>query len=244
MTDAQGRLFPEMATGPRLRPMFSFFGSKWRLAPHYPPPKHDLIIEPFAGSSAYALTYPDREVLLIDRDASVIATWRYLLAASPADIMSLPDRVEHVDEVPAEARAFVGFWLAKGTTTPQVTATAWARKWWTEDRALVWGPAVKRRVATQLPSIRHWQVLEGDYSEAPDLKAAWFIDPPYAVAAGRHYRHNAIDYGALGSWCRARRGQVIVCEDSTSTWLPFRPLRGTKGTRRDSMDAVYLQDGA
>jgi hypothetical protein len=33
----------------RLRPFFSFYGGKWRIARHYPTPKYDIIIEPFAG---------------------------------------------------------------------------------------------------------------------------------------------------------------------------------------------------
>jgi hypothetical protein len=40
-----------------VRPFFSFFGSKWRVAPHYPAPERDLIIEPFAGSAGYSLRH-------------------------------------------------------------------------------------------------------------------------------------------------------------------------------------------
>jgi hypothetical protein len=33
-----------------------------------------------------------------------------------------------------------------------------------------------------------------------------------------------IDFRALAKWCRARQGQVIVCENSDALWLPFRPF--------------------
>lgn len=70
----------------------------------------------------------------------------------------------------------------------------------------------------------------GDYTDAPDVAATWFIDPPYQIA-GREYRHDsrAIDYTALGAWCHARRGQVIACENVGADWLPFVPLRPTHG---------------
>jgi site-specific DNA-adenine methylase len=49
-----------------LRPFFTYTGGKYRLAPRYPEPRHNLIIEPFAGSAGYSLRHPEREVLLID----------------------------------------------------------------------------------------------------------------------------------------------------------------------------------
>ena len=44
------------------------------------------------------------------------------------------------------------------------------------------------------------------------------------------YKHpsTAIDFPALGAWCRSRRGQVIVCEAAGATWLPFRPFASIK----------------
>jgi hypothetical protein len=38
----------------------------------------------------------------------------------------------------------------------------------------------------------------------------------------------ALDYEALGAWCRSRPGQRIVCEQAGATWLPFRHLQGAK----------------
>ena len=34
--------------------MFYFYGGKRRLARYYPQPQHRVIVEPFAGSAAYA----------------------------------------------------------------------------------------------------------------------------------------------------------------------------------------------
>jgi hypothetical protein len=59
----------------RLKPFFSYFGAKWRLAPKYPPPLHRTIVELFAGSACYATSYADREVILVEK---AIPDWGFL----------------------------------------------------------------------------------------------------------------------------------------------------------------------
>ena len=88
---------------------------------------------------------------------------------------------------------------------------------------------MRARVASQVEHIRHWRVIEGDYTTAPDIEATWFIDPPYQVA-GKYYKHPAkdIDFVALASWCRSREGQVMVCENEGATWLPFETFASIK----------------
>ena len=87
-------------------------------------------------------------------------------------------------------------------------------------------------------------MFEGSYHEAPDVRATWFVDPPY-VGAGTHYRcsSKAIDFDHLGAWCVDRRGQVLVCENEGATWLPFAPFREIKacgGSGRTSRSAEVL----
>lgn len=100
------------------------------------------------------------------------------------------------------------------------------------------------RIASQLDAIRHWRVIEADYAATEGVGiATWFIDPPYD-GAGSHYVHgcDAIDYEALGRFCRSRQGQVIVCENEGARWLPFEHLRDVKTARRGrSAEAVWLQ---
>lgn len=103
-----------------------------------------------------------------------------------------------------------------------------------------WTIAQRTRVAAQVPAIRHWQVIEGDYSAAPDVAATWFIDPPYTVG-GEHYVHHRIDRSALASWCRSRRGQAIVCESGGADWLPFEPFGECIGLgARRSREAIWI----
>jgi hypothetical protein len=90
-----------------------------------------------------------------------------------------------------------------------------------------WGPAARERIASQVDAIRHWTLIEGDYTKAPDVEATWFIDPPYAQA-GRYYAQQPDNFDALGAWCQTRNGQVLVCENVGATWLPFQPFMDIK----------------
>ncbi len=106
----------------RLRPFFSFFGSKWSMAPSYPSPRFETIIEPFAGSAAYSLMYPDRNVYLADKDPVVVAVWKYLISVSEYEMSKLPilhvgDRVSDFD-LSQEARWLMGFWINRGQGVP------------------------------------------------------------------------------------------------------------------------------
>ncbi len=93
----------------------------------------------------------------------------------------------------------------------------------------------------QVDHIRHWDIVEGSYEDAPDIKAHWHIDPPYDNAAGSHYPENDIDRKSLAEWCRERLGWVQVCENDGATWLPFKPfsILNTCRARGYSVEAIY-----
>jgi len=214
-----------------LRPFWRYYGGKWRAAPHYPPPAYAAIVEPFAGAAGYALRYPDRQVVLVEKYPTICEMWRFLIAVSPAEVRRIPE-VENVDDLPAwvpqGARWLVGFAMNSACSTPRRTLSV-GRK---NLRAMNcqfegWTPALRERVASQVEYIRHWRVIEGDYTLAPDIEATWFVDPPYEKA-GKHYAHSRVDYPVLAEWCRMRRGQVMVCEADGAKWLPFRPFRSFK----------------
>jgi len=216
----------------KLLPFFTFYGGKNRAARHYPEPARDLIVEPFAGSAGYSLNYPDRQVLLRDADPVIVATWQYLLGASAADILGLPDlqpgqTTDDLD-VPPGARHLIGWWLNKGSATPKRKPSTFMLRY--PQGGPYWGPGIRARIARQLPCIWHWRVECASWESAPDLDACWFIDPPYQ-RAGKHYRHDSdgIDYRKLAEWTRTRRGQVIACEADAADWLPFRPLVAIDG---------------
>jgi len=239
-----------------LRPFWRYFGGKWRATRHYPEPRYGHIIEPFSGAAGYACHYPSHQVTLIDRSPIIAGIWKYLVRVSPEEILAIPDIPDGgtVDDLPCcqEARWLAGFWCNQAAASPRKRNGAWVRNpppdaWGIET--LGWRPKVRQRIAAQVPMIRHWQIVEGDYHDAPDIEATWFVDPPYQVA-GKNYPYHAIDYPDLATWCRSRRGHVMVCEAEGADWLPFEPLaviksaagRGRTGTSREVIwPAIGLQ---
>jgi len=220
-----------MTTATRtLQPFFCYYGGKWRVATKYPAPRHRVIVEPFAGAAGYSLRHPERDVILYDVDPIICGVWDYLIRVSESEVASLPLHVEHVDDldVPQEAKWLIGFWLNKGTSSPRKMPSKWMRAG--QHVNSFWGEAVRERIASQIDAIRHWRIVNAPYDQAPDVGATWFIDPPYQGKCGRQYRFSDVDFPALGAWCQARRGQVIVCEQEGADWLPFRFLGVFKST--------------
>jgi hypothetical protein len=237
-----------------LRPFISLYGGKWRAAPRYPAPVHATIIEPFAGGAGYSLRYPDRNVILVERDPAIAGVWRYLLRASASEIRSLPDIEpgQDINDLPCceEGRLLISWWLNSAASGPRRTLSEQGCHGPRSDAvrfACFWGPKVRERIATQVDRIRHWRLVEGDYTSAPAIEATWFIDPPYEQA-GKHYRFgsNRIDYNTLGDWCLSRSGQVIVCEQEGATWLSFEPFATIKaanhgGGKHRSCEVIWTQ---
>tara|TARA_Y100000592_G_scaffold99055_1_gene173873 strand:+ start:674 stop:1372 length:699 start_codon:yes stop_codon:yes gene_type:complete len=230
-----------------LRPFFSYYGSKWRAGGRVPPPVHRVIVEPFAGSAGYSLRYPDRQVILYDLDPVIAGIWRFLISAKESEILSLPDLEpgQRVDSLPVcqEAKDLIGFWCNKGSSQPANIMSKWARN--PKYQAMpcnFWGPGIRERIASQQSAIRHWMIVEGTYKHAANIKATWYVDPPYA-AMGYCYAKSSksIDFQALGDWCKARRGQVIVCEQQGANWLPFQPFGAIKSTRGTSKEVVWIK---
>jgi len=228
-----------------LRPFLSYYGSKYRAAPRYPVPVHDTIVEPFAGAAGYALRHHERHVVLVERDPRIAGIWRYLIRARPVDVLALPLLAldQTVADLPAcdpDGRELIRAWLQGGSRNGKNSFSSMAKRnlLANPNTPSFWSAACRARIASQVDAIKHWTIIEGDYTEAPDIEATWFVDPPYDNAAGRVYRHHDLDYPAVGRWCRTRRGQVLVCENAGATWLPFAPLYNTanawNGTKRST----------
>ena len=209
-----------------LLPFFTYYGGKWRAAPRYPAPTFGRIVEPFAGAAGYAVRHYTKDVVLIDKDPKIIALWRYLIAATPKDILALPavEPGQSVDDldVSLAAKTLIGFWLNKGSASPCKTPSKWMRDGMRPNS--FWGEAIRARIASQVDKIKHWTAIEGDYTASPRGMATWFVDPPYREA-GKLYRHSstAIDFAHLGMWCKSLSGQVLVCENEGADWLDFKP---------------------
>lgn len=216
--------------------MFYYYGRKKQIARHYPAPFHDVLIEPFAGAAAYALhsDHWRRSVILVEKDERVAGIWEWLIGeAKPQQILALPDIKEgekssdflHI----VHAATKMAFKYKTIKATPVL-----ARNW-----------EISRRVmAANVHKVKHWKIINGDYTEAPNIEATWFIDPPYKADAGTGYAHgsNQLDYDKLASWVTSRHGQVVCCEGAQGDYLPFRPLLNLAGVAgKMSKEFVFYQ---
>lgn len=218
-----------------LQPFFSYYGGKWRAGPRYPSPRHQRLVEPFAGAAGYSVRNHTHDVVLVEKNPIVAELWRWLINATPEAVRRLPllpldgsKGVDDFDLEPAE-RTLIGFWLNKGAVSPGRTPSAWMRSGIRPNS--YWGEVIRERIASQVEAIRHWTVIEGDYRSAEAGQATWFVDPPYQQA-GNLYSCSAkdIDFQALADWCRSLEGQTLVCENAGADWLPFVPFMNAKAT--------------
>ena len=219
-----------------IQPMFYYYGRKKQIAKYYPVPNCDTIIEPFAGAAAYAFHGDNwtKNVILIEKDKRVADIWDWLInKATAQEILSLPDlkagekSSEFLHIIHAATK------MAFKYKTIKVTPVL-ARNW-----------EISKRVMSQnLYKVKHWEVICEDYSQAPDIEATWFIDPPYKDEPGMGYGYSSalIDYTYLAGWAARRKGEVIFCEGPFGDYLPFQPLRELKGVAgKSSEEVVYYR---
>jgi hypothetical protein len=212
----------------KLKPFFTYFGGKYRIAPRYPSPRWLLLIEPFAGSAGYAVRHWNTYVRLYDVNPKVYGTWHYLIHASEEEILRLPLVFDDVRDlsIPQEAKWLIGWWLNKGHVQPCNLPSHWMRQGIRPNSQ--WGSIIRDRLVSQLRYIRHWRIYNQSYESCPGNNATWFVDPPYQIT-GRNYTYNRVDYEHLKCWTKSRRGQVIACGEEGDDWLPFSPFMLAKG---------------
>jgi len=220
--------------------MWGYYGSKSKVVGNYPAPLEDTIIEPFAGTAQYALKYHDKRVILYDSYELIIKLWKWLQSCSPCDIRGIR-RLKYGENVDSftwsceEEKWLVGFIIVGAPSQPKKTASRWKTviRPNTQNYKL-------NMIADNLSKIRHWEIRHGDYTDSPDMRATWFIDPPY-TEGGQYYvkGRDGIDYAHLSQWSRKRVGQVIVCEKTGADWLPFRHLCESRGNRKTNSEAIW-----
>lgn len=195
---------------------FYYQGRKARIAARLPRPEHDIVIEPFAGSMAYSLHWRPLLAIGIELDAVTASIWHRLASMSEKQLRSV--------RIPDVGQRFTDPWLmlsdqsesAHHSHSRMMSQFMYDRAWTLKRQAIKHHNYMQERV------VYH----HGDYHQAPDVTACWFIDPPYAGANA--YRHSTIDYEELAEWCLSRKGQVIVCERD-GDWLPFQSIETWQG---------------
>lgn len=219
----------------------SYYGSKYRLAKHYPHPKHKKIIEPFAGAAGYSLRHPEYEVHLYDLNEKVCGVWDFMIRSTAKEILALPllgseETVDSLsDHIPQEAKWLIGFWLSYAVVEPKKSFSVAGKNHLNNPRqdSRVWGERRRMLLSQTSTFIKHWKITHASYESIPNQQATWFVDPPYACKAGREYPLSDIDFSSLADWCKSRDGQVMVCENSNSPlWLPFTHFKSIHGAKK------------
>lgn len=216
--------------------MFYYYGRKKQIAKHYPAPNFDTIIEPFAGAASYSLFKDNwkKRVILFEKDPKVAEIWNWFIKrATVEEIKKLPDL--KVGEKSSEflhiihAATKMAFHFKTIKVTPVLE-----RNW-----------EISRRVfAENLYKVKHWEIFCDDYSAAPNIKATWFIDPPYKDSPGLGYKFSSklINYSSLADWALKRKGEIIFCEGEFGDYLPFEPLLELKGVAgKSSREVIFYK---
>jgi len=214
--------------------MFSYYGSKSKVVKWYPPPKYGKIIEPFAGSARYSLKYFDREITIIDKCKTIIDTWLYLKMATKKDILNLPRLTpgENIDNYNLSngERSLLSYLVAVGSS---------GRKTMSERSYNMFEYQIKN-IINQLFKIKHWNIILMDYKKLNNIEQTWFIDAPYQFGGDEYKESNKnINFLELAEWCKNRKGQIIVCENTKANWLPFNPMIEMQGMIHKTTEAIW-----
>ena len=218
--------------------MFSYYGSKKSTIHLYPPPKHDLIIEAFAGAGTYAMKYFYKDVILVEKYDVIANIWKWLQKCSKSDINKLPhkltrkENLNNIDFDCIEAKHLMGYLIGEASQSPRNIQS---------KRNEVRPNKINFRlnyIKEHLENIKHWKIIHGSYREIENKKATWFIDPPYQHG-GYVYKENKIDYNYLRIWIKSRNGQIIACENTKADWMEFKPMKTIKGSVRKTAEAIW-----
>jgi len=214
--------------------MFSYYGSKSKIVDYYPPPKYGKITEPFAGSARYSLKYFDRDVTLVDKCKNLIDAWLFLRSASINDIKKLPklkpgENINDYD-ISIGEKCLLSFLVNVGNTG-RLSMTK--RSYEQFDEQI-------NNIKAHLFKIKHWSIIWDDYNNIENKEQTWFIDPPYQFGGDQYKINNKhLKFNELADWCRNRIGQVIVCENTKATWLPFLPMIEMQGQVHKTIEAIW-----
>jgi hypothetical protein len=221
-------------------PLFKWFGSKWLAAKHYPEPRNDGVLEPFAGSAGYSLRHPEKQVVLAEADPNLFALWSWLITeATEQSIKDIPVGVPEGTDIRSIGLSPGQALLLKCWQRTNNVGNCWTISPW-GDKPGQWTANTRARVSSEFQAIQHWKIVKDGLTLLEEGKsiegATWFIDPPYQY----NYKYLGWDfhYPDLAQLVYQLRGEAIVCEAADPKsgkkpdWLPFQEFRRTVTSRR------------
>jgi len=225
------------------RSPFRYPGGKTWLVPyvrswlHSIRPRPQLLIEPFAGGGIVGLTAGIElladHVILVEKDVDVAAVWKVILSGQAE---WLAQRIEEftlaksnvlsalrrTPKNPRE-RAFATILRNRVQRGGIMAEGAGLVKNGENGRGLAsrWYPqTLAARIRTIATMRERFSFIEGDGMEviqsyARERNAAFFVDPPYTVAARRLYPHWQVDQRRLFGMLKRVEGNVLLTYDNT-----------------------------
>jgi len=223
------------------RSLFRYPGGKTWLVPYIRTwlcsiePRPTVLIEPFAGGGIVGLTAGfeglARHVVLVEKDPDVATVWRTVLGGQAE---WLAHRIEGFKltknsvaavlkavSLSQRERAFATILRNRVQRGGIMAAGAGLVKTGENGRGMSsrWYPETLARRIRAIAAMQHrFTFIEGDGLEvveayADDETAAFYVDPPYTVAARRLYAHWQVDHKRLFSLVKAVRGQTLMTYD-------------------------------
>ena len=172
----------------RPRPIFKYYGSKWSKAKLYEAPKYSTIIEPYAGSASYSIWHMlhgwDGNIVLCDSNPRIANLWRWLNEDPWDYIWQLPtsDLVvgEDLEKLPVidPAVELIARWQRVGGNSCRTVS-----KW--NCTSGQWGQDVKFHLSKALKIIKGRITVYDSIDQIENVKATWFVDPPYCDNVAR-----------------------------------------------------------
>jgi hypothetical protein len=153
--------------------VFYYYGRKGRAASTYPAPEYSVVIEPFAGSMAYSLHWQPPSAMGIERDSKVHALWHRLVNMSAEEIETFP--------APVLGKRAIDPWYLQAVSSKDKLSVRYRT---VNEFMIVHFERQRRLALKRLDYARTVLYALGDYRQAPDIEATWFIDPPYQDVKG------------------------------------------------------------
>jgi len=232
-------------------PLFKWFGSKWLSSRLYPPPEHDIVFEPYAGSAGYSLRHHEKRIVLWESDRNVFALWRWLISeAQSSDVLEIPLGLKTGTDIRELGLTIGQQLLLKHWQRTNNVGECWTTSSW-GTKPGQWTANTRARVAEQLHAVKHWKLGRIRW----DKPGTYFIDPPYLYNYRYGFDSKSFNHATLAANVAKipRPSQIIVCEAAcpktgqVPTYLPFEPFgeritsRRKKTENHHSKEYVYVE---
>jgi DNA adenine methylase len=242
-----------VASVPQRSP-FRYPGGKTWLVPYVrswllaQPARPRVLVEPFAGGGIVGLTAGFERladhVVLVEKDPDVASVWKAMLHGQGEWLASRIETFDLTREnvlavlngggTSQRERAFATILRNRVQRGGIMARGAGLVKTGENGRGLNsrWYPETLARRIRDIVDLAHrFAFVEGDALEAiraysDDEGAAFFIDPPYLVAAKRLYTHWDVDHAALFDEVRAAKGSCLMTYDNAPEIAELARQRG------------------